>query len=166
MVLSNAKAAKLCKQTSLFSTTDNQCLQQKENWKSNRHHILGRIWSKHSNILNIKWKILKGWVMNRQVFFSHFGVDTYSLCSIVRDMQQDMLKGPPSANRLNTHITHSPSFLICLVSVRVLSWSWHWETDTTMLHVSKCHMNSRNFIQWKWIMNKYYWVGYANTVWQ
>ncbi len=47
-------------------------------------------------------------------FFSHFGVDTYSLCSMVRDVQQDMLKGPLSANRLNTHITHTPSFLISL----------------------------------------------------
>lgn len=55
--------------------------------------------------------------MNSQVFFGHFDVDTYSLCSMVRDVQQDMLKGPLSANRLNTHITHTSSFLISLLCV-------------------------------------------------
>ena len=77
MMLSLAKAVKICKQTRLFTSTDNLCLQLAENWKSNWHLFLDGIWSKHSNILNIKWKILKGWVMNSQVFWGHFGVDTF-----------------------------------------------------------------------------------------
>lgn len=48
---------------------------------------------------------------------SHFGADTYSLCSAVRDMPNDMLKGLPSGNRLNTHITLTPSSLIAPVRV-------------------------------------------------
>lgn len=77
MMLSLAKAVKIRKQTRLFTSTDNLCLQLAENWKSNWHLFLDGIWSKRSNILNIKWKILKGWVMNSQVFWGHFGVDAF-----------------------------------------------------------------------------------------
>lgn len=51
-----------------------------------------------------------------------------------------MLRGLPSANRLNTHITHTPSFLISLLCVWVLSQSWRWGTDAARPHVSKCYM--------------------------
>lgn len=51
-----------------------------------------------------------------------------------------MLRGLPSANRLNTHITHTPSFLISLLCVWVLSQLWRWGTDAARPHVSKCRV--------------------------
>lgn len=56
-----------------------------------------------------------------------------------------MLKGPLSANRLNTHITHPPSFLISLCRATDSSQSWHGGTDATLLHVSECHKKHGGF---------------------
>lgn len=56
-----------------------------------------------------------------------------------------MLKGPLSANRLNTHITHPPSFLISLCRATDSSQSWHGGADATLLHVSECHKKHGGF---------------------
>lgn len=49
-------------------------------------------------------------------FFFFFGANTYSLY-----YRQDVLKGLLCANRLNTHITQSPSFLISLSFITIIT---------------------------------------------
>lgn len=82
-------------------------------------------------------------------------VCTHSLCSTVRDVQQDMLKGPSSANRLNTHITHPPSFLISLFVSQIYHSHGAEEQMPPCFMLGNATRNRENFQILKWFMKKY-----------
>lgn len=94
--LSHAKAVQFLRQTSLFTSTDNQCLQLAENWKKKKKKLTSLFklhMIKAQQHFEHQMENLKRLGNEQSGLLGHFGVDTYSLCSMVRDVQQDMLQG-------------------------------------------------------------------------
>lgn len=132
MMLSHANALKVCELVCSLPLIT--CLQPAENWKGDWYHFLGRVWSKRSNILNIKWKILKGLVINSQVFKS-----ICCACPSARFSDGHAKRSCVCKQTEHTY-EHSLSIFPQSFFCAGFSQSWHWATDANLLHVNKCHM--------------------------